>query len=165
MQGIFGEKHVHGIDPKGRLQLARPVREQLKLKKGDRLHLLPNVDDPPFLEVRTSAQWDEYERRFLSQAPGEVKRDFVRFVQLHRETVVADGRAEVAKADDLARRPAAHDQPVLAAGALVGTATDRAGPFARDPAQARSGTFSVHRCLSPRILKILKTPFVRILRR
>ncbi|MCI0452232.1 MAG: hypothetical protein L0Z51_07555 [Candidatus Latescibacteria bacterium] len=95
MQGSFGEKHVHGIDPKGRLQLARPVRELLKLKKGDRLHLLPNIEDPPFLEVRTTAQWDEYERRFLSQAPGDLKRDFVRFVQLHRETVVADAQGRL----------------------------------------------------------------------
>lgn len=95
MQGYFGERHVHSIDPKGRLQLARPVREQLKLKKGERLHLLPNIDEPPFLEIRTGAQWDEYERRFLSQAPGDVKRDFVRFVQLHRETVVADAQGRL----------------------------------------------------------------------
>ena len=95
MQGTFGEKHVHGIDPKGRLQLARPVREALKLKKGDKLHLLPNIDEPPFLELRTVAQWNEYERRFLSQAPGDMKRDFVRFVQLHKETVVADAQGRL----------------------------------------------------------------------
>lgn len=95
MQGTFGEKHVHGIDPKGRLQLARPVREVLKLKKGDKLHLLPNIDEPPFLELRTAAQWVEYERRFLSQAPGDMKRDFVRFVQLHKETVVADAQGRL----------------------------------------------------------------------
>jgi DNA-binding transcriptional regulator/RsmH inhibitor MraZ len=82
MQGTFGEKHLHGIDPKGRLQLSRQVRDQLKLKKGERLHLLPNIEEPPYLEVRTSAQWEEYEQRFLAQAPGDVKRDFVRFVQL-----------------------------------------------------------------------------------
>jgi len=95
MQGNFGERHVHGIDPKGRLQLARPVREQIKLKKGDRLHLFPIFDEPPFLEIRTTVQWDEYERRFLSQAPGDLKRDFVRFVQLHRETVVADAQGRL----------------------------------------------------------------------
>ena len=95
MQGNFGEKHLHGIDPKGRLQLSRQVRDQLKLKKGDRLHLLPNIEDPPYLEVRTAAQWDEYERRFLSQAPGDLKRDFVRFVQLHRETVLADSQGRI----------------------------------------------------------------------
>jgi len=95
MQASFGERHVHGVDPKGRLQLARPVREELKLKKGDKLHLLPNIDEPPFLEIRTSRQWDEYEQRFLSQAPGDLKRDFVRFVQLHRETVVADAQGRL----------------------------------------------------------------------
>jgi division/cell wall cluster transcriptional repressor MraZ len=95
MQAAFGEKHVHVIDPKGRLQLARAVRDQLKLKKGDTLHLLPNVADPPFLEIRTAAQWDEYQRRFLSQAPGELKRDFVRFIQLHRETVVSDAQGRL----------------------------------------------------------------------
>jgi MraZ protein len=95
MQGNFGEKHLHGIDPKGRLQLSRQVRDQLKLKKGDRLHLLPNIEEPPYLEVRTGALWEEYERRFLSQAPGDVKRDFVRFVELHRETVVADAQGRI----------------------------------------------------------------------
>jgi len=95
MQGNFGEKHLHGIDPKGRLQLSRQVRDQLKLKKGDRLHLLPNIEEPPYLEVRSAVQWDEYERRFLSQAPGDLKRDFVRFVQLHRETVLADSLVRI----------------------------------------------------------------------
>jgi MraZ protein len=95
MQGNFGEKHLHGIDPKGRLQLSRQVRDQLKLKKGDRLHLLPNIEEPPYLEVRTTSQWEEYERRFLNQAPGDVKRDFVRFVQLHRETVIADAQGRI----------------------------------------------------------------------
>jgi division/cell wall cluster transcriptional repressor MraZ len=95
MQGIFGEKHLHGIDPKGRLQLSRPIRDQLKLKKGDRIHLLPNIEEPPFLEARTSAQWEDYEQRFLAQAPGDVKRDFVRFVELHRETVIADAQGRI----------------------------------------------------------------------
>jgi DNA-binding transcriptional regulator/RsmH inhibitor MraZ len=95
MQGNFGEKHIHAIDPKGRLQLSRAVREHFKLKKGDRLHLLPNIDEPPFLEIRTSAQWEEYERRFDSQAPGDLKREFVRFVQFYRETVVADAQGRL----------------------------------------------------------------------
>jgi len=95
MQGTFGEKHLHGIDPKGRLQLSRQIRDQLKLKKGDRLHLLPNIEEPPYLEVRTGAQWEEYEHRFLNQAPGDLKRDFVRFVQLHLETVVADSQGRI----------------------------------------------------------------------
>ncbi len=95
MQGNFGEKHLHAIDPKGRLQLSRAVREHFKLKKGDRLHLLPNIEDPPFLEIRTSAQWEEYEHRFHSQAPGDLKREFVRFVELHRETVIADAQGRL----------------------------------------------------------------------
>jgi MraZ protein len=95
MQGTFGEKHLHAIDPKGRLQLSRHVREHFKLKKGDRLHLLPNIEEPPYLEIRTAVQWDEYEARFLNQAPGDVKRDFVRFVQLHRETVIADAQGRI----------------------------------------------------------------------
>ena len=95
MQGNFGEKHLHAIDPKGRLQLSRQVREQFKLKKGDKLHFLPNIGEPPYLELRTSVQWEEYERRFLAQAPGDVKRDFVRFIQLHRETVIADAQGRI----------------------------------------------------------------------
>jgi division/cell wall cluster transcriptional repressor MraZ len=104
MQGNFGEKHLHSIDPKGRLQLSRLVRERFKLKKGDRLHLLPNIEDPPYLEIRSSAQWDEYEHRFLNQAPGDIKRDFVRFVQLHRETVVADAQGRIVMPRELRER-------------------------------------------------------------
>jgi DNA-binding transcriptional regulator/RsmH inhibitor MraZ len=113
VQGNFGEKHVHAIDPNGRLQLARPVREQIKLKKGDRLHLLPNIEDPPYLEVRTTAQWEEYERRFLSQAPGEMKRDFVRFVQLHRETVIADSQGRLILPRSLRERCGLGDSVVV----------------------------------------------------
>jgi MraZ protein len=113
MQGSFGEKHLHGIDPKGRLQLSRQVRDQLKLKKGDRLHLLPNIEEPPYLEVRTAAQWEDYEERFLAQAPGDVKRDFVRFVELHRETVIADSQGRIILPKSL------RDQCALGASVVV----------------------------------------------
>jgi DNA-binding transcriptional regulator/RsmH inhibitor MraZ len=63
--------------------------------------------------VRTSAQWEEYEQRFLAQAPGDVKRDFVRFVQLHRETVIADAQGRIILPKSL------RDQCALGASVVV----------------------------------------------
>lgn len=91
----FNEKYLHALDAKGRLQLSRDIRSRFKLKKGDTLHLLPNLDNPPFLEIRTSQQWKDYEQRFMSQAPSNLKRDFVRFVELSKETVVADAQGRI----------------------------------------------------------------------
>lgn len=91
----FNDKYLHSIDAKGRLQLSRPIRGQFRLKKGDQLHLLPNLDNPPFLEIRTEKQWQEYQALFMSQAPGELKRDFVRFVELSKETVAADAQGRI----------------------------------------------------------------------
>ncbi|MDH3198567.1 MAG: hypothetical protein OEO21_10045 [Candidatus Krumholzibacteria bacterium] len=88
----FNEKHLHAIDPKGRLQLGRDVRRALKLKKGEALYLLPAAGGQPHLEIRTSAQWKDYQERFLGQAPGGRKRDFMRFVELSMETVTADAQ-------------------------------------------------------------------------
>lgn len=91
----FNDKYLHSMDAKGRLQLSRDIRARFKLKKGDKLHLLPNLDNPPFLEIRTNRQWDEYQERFMTQASGALKRDFVRFVELSKETVVADAQGRI----------------------------------------------------------------------
>jgi len=91
----LNEKHLHGIDQKGRLQLSRDLRRALKLKKGDALHLLPAAGGQPHLEIRTSAQWKDYTERFLGQAPGGRKRDFMRFVELTMETVTADAQGRL----------------------------------------------------------------------
>lgn len=91
----FNERCLQTIDPKGRLQLAKHVRERFRLKKGDVLYLLPSSEAPSYLEIRTESQWKEYQERFLEQAPGELKRDFIRFVELHKETVVADAQGRI----------------------------------------------------------------------
>jgi len=91
----FNDKYLHSIDVKGRLQLSRQIRAQFRLRKGEVLHLLPNLDNPPFLEIRTGKQWQEYQDRFMSQAPGGLKRDFVRFVELSKETVAADAQGRL----------------------------------------------------------------------
>ena len=91
----FNDKCLQTIDSKGRLQLAKQVRERFRLKKGDLLYLLPSSESPPYLEVRTKAQWAEYQGRFLEQAPGELKRHFIRFVELYKETVVADAQGRI----------------------------------------------------------------------
>jgi DNA-binding transcriptional regulator/RsmH inhibitor MraZ len=91
----FNDKYLHSMDVKGRLQLSRDIRATFKLKKGDTLHLLPNLDNPPFLEIRTGQQWKAYQERFMGQASGTLKRDFVRFVELSKETVVADAQGRI----------------------------------------------------------------------
>jgi DNA-binding transcriptional regulator/RsmH inhibitor MraZ len=82
MQGNFGEKHLHGIDPKGRLQLSRQIRDQLKLKKGERLHS-SNIESPLLRSAPPPVE--DYEQRFLAQAPGDVKRDFARLSSCARD--------------------------------------------------------------------------------
>ena len=106
----FNEKYLHVLDAKGRLQLSRDIRARFKLKKGDTLHLLPNLDNPPFLEIRTSAQWTDYEARFMNQAPGNLKRDFVRFVELSKETVVADAQGRISIPRRLRELCALHEE-------------------------------------------------------
>jgi len=91
----FNDKYLHSIDGKGRLQLSRQIRAQLRLRKGETLHLLPNLETPPFLEIRTEKQWQEYQDRFMGQASGGLKRDFVRFVELSKETVLADAQGRI----------------------------------------------------------------------
>ncbi len=91
----INDKCLHTVDQKGRLQLSRHIRDRFKLKKGDRLVLLPSSESPYYLEIRNTAQWKEYEAKVLEQAPGEVKRNFIRFVELFKETVLADGQGRI----------------------------------------------------------------------
>lgn len=98
--GDFNDKCLQTMDAKGRLQLSTEVRAELSIKKGDTLYLLPASDgDAPnethFIEIRNKRQWDDYRERFLREAPAHMARDFIRFVQLNKETVVADGQGRI----------------------------------------------------------------------
>jgi len=100
----YSEGCVHTIDAKGRLQLSRQVRADFGVKKGVTLYLLPTGHEPMFLEIRTESQWKDYQRRFLLQAPDDIARDFVRFVELNKQEVTADAQGRIGIPKDLKRR-------------------------------------------------------------
>ncbi len=88
----FNEKSLHAIDSKGRLLLPKEVREAFEIKKGDTLYLVPNLSDPPYLEIRTASQWEEYRQTLRSGTPGEQKKDTYRYAMMIKETAVVDGQ-------------------------------------------------------------------------
>lgn len=88
----FNEKSLHAIDPKGRLLLPQDIRQALKIKKGDVLYLVPNLADPPYLEVRTASQWAEYQQGLRREASGEQKKDSFRYAMLIRDKAIVDGQ-------------------------------------------------------------------------
>lgn len=100
----YSDSCKYTIDAKGRLQLSRQIRAEFGIKKGVKLYLLPTGDAPRFLEIRTKDQWDDYERRFLLQAPDDVARDFVRFVDLNRQEVIADTQGRIGISKDIRKR-------------------------------------------------------------
>ena len=91
----FNDKYLHNIDGRGRLLLSGDVRTRLKMKKGDTLHILPNLGHPPYMEIRTASQWSQYRDKILAQASSEQKRNFLRFVKLMCEVVTMDGHGRV----------------------------------------------------------------------
>ena len=88
----FNEKSLHAIDNKGRLLLPKEVREAFEIKKGDTLYLVPNLSDPPYLEIRTVSQWEEYRQALRSGTSGEQKKDTYRYAMMIKETAVVDGQ-------------------------------------------------------------------------
>lgn len=91
----FNDKYLHVLDQKGRLQLSKDIRAGIKLKKGEAVHLLPNPNNPPYLEIRTQAQWEKYHALVMQQPPSEGKRDVLRFIRLMHEKVTADGQGRI----------------------------------------------------------------------
>jgi AbrB family looped-hinge helix DNA binding protein len=88
----FNEKSLHSIDPKGRLLLPKEVRDGLKIKKGDTLHLIPNLADPPYLEIRTAKQWQDYLEGLRRETSGEQKKDSFRYAMMIKDSAVVDGQ-------------------------------------------------------------------------
>jgi len=91
----FNENYQQVVDAKGRLQLSRDIRAEFGLKKGDHLYLLPGTGEQPHLEIRTSSQWDDFQQRLRQEAPSDMKTDFLRFVQLSKETARADAQGRI----------------------------------------------------------------------
>jgi len=88
----FNEKSLHTIDNKGRLLLPKEIRQANKIKKGDVLYLVPNLSDPPYLEVRTAKQWNAYRESLRHESSGEQKKDTFRYAMMIKETAVIDGQ-------------------------------------------------------------------------
>jgi DNA-binding transcriptional regulator/RsmH inhibitor MraZ len=82
----------HNTDSKGRLLLPKSVRESFKIKKGDKLYLLPDLSDPPYLEARTASQWADYRRSLREDTAGEKKKLSFRYADLIKETATVDGQ-------------------------------------------------------------------------
>lgn len=88
----FNEKSLHTIDPKGRLLLPKEVRDAFKIKKGDALYLIPNMADPPYLEIRTAKQWQEYLEGLRREVSGAQKKDTFRYAMMIKESALVDGQ-------------------------------------------------------------------------
>ena len=88
-------RYLQAIDAKGRLQLTREIRSEFRLKKGDKLYLLPSPGNQPHLQIRTAAQWKLFMDEFFQQAPSGAKRDYRRFVELSKETAVSDAQGRI----------------------------------------------------------------------
>ncbi len=91
----FNDRYLQSVDARGRLQLSRDIRSEFKLKKGDLLYLLPATGERPHLEIRTRAQWEDFQARLREKAPGHLKTDFLRFVNLSKESVRADAQGRI----------------------------------------------------------------------
>jgi DNA-binding transcriptional regulator/RsmH inhibitor MraZ len=87
----LNEDCFHSIDQKGRLLLPKDIRESFKIKKGDKLFLVPDLSNPPYLEVRTERQWVDYRRSLRDDEAGEKKKLSFRYADLIKETATVDG--------------------------------------------------------------------------
>jgi MraZ protein len=88
----FNDKYIFQLDPKSRLRLPLEIRQQFKIRKGDRLYLVPNLSDPEYLEIRTESQWQSYHQEFAKQESNDQKKDFIRYAMMFQERVTVDGQ-------------------------------------------------------------------------
>jgi len=95
MSNYFNEKSLHAVDPKGRLLLPKEVRDQLKIRKGQTLHLVPNLANPAYLEVRTTEQWEQYRSTLMQQLSSEQKKDAFRYTMMLVEAATVDGQGRI----------------------------------------------------------------------
>ncbi len=95
MNNYFNEKNLHSIDSKGRILLPKEIRDHLRIKKGDALHLVPNLSGPLYIEIRTAAQWKTYREGLRDLEAGEKKKDSYRYATMLQETATMDGQGRV----------------------------------------------------------------------
>jgi len=92
---FINERNLYSLDQKGRLIIPREIRDRLKIRKGETFILIPNMSESPYLEVRTSKQWDEFLGKLMQTEPGARKKDLVRFVMASMEKVTLDGQGRI----------------------------------------------------------------------
>jgi MraZ protein len=95
MKNYFNEKNLHSIDSKGRILLPKEIRENLKIKKGDVLHFVPNLSGPLYIEIRTAGQWKSYRDGLRDLEAGEKKKDSYRYATMLQESATVDGQGRV----------------------------------------------------------------------
>lgn len=95
MINYFDEKSLHSTDPKGRLLLPKDLRDSFKIKKGDLLYLVPNLSEPPYLEIRTEKQWRLYRENLRQEEAGEKKKDSFRYTMMLKEVATVDGQGRI----------------------------------------------------------------------
>ena len=95
MNNYFNEKNLHSIDSKGRILLPKDVRDHYRVKKGDVLHIVPNVSGSSYLEIRTTAQWKKYRDSLRNLEAGEKKKDSFRYAMMLQETATVDGQGRI----------------------------------------------------------------------
>jgi division/cell wall cluster transcriptional repressor MraZ len=95
VQNYFNEKNLHSIDSKGRILLPKDIRGHFEIKKGNVLHLIPNLSGLSYLEIRPAQLWKRYRDSLRRQDAGEKKKDSFRYAQMLQETATADGQGRI----------------------------------------------------------------------
>ena len=95
MKNYFNEKNLHSIDSKGRILLPKEIRAHFEIKKGDVLHMIPNLSGSAYLELRTAPLWRRYRESLRRQDPGEKKKDTFRYAEMLQETGTVDGQGRI----------------------------------------------------------------------
>ncbi len=59
------------------------------------LYLVPNLSDPPYLEMRTAKQWEAYRQSLRQETSSEQKKDTFRYAMMIKEKAVVDGQGRI----------------------------------------------------------------------
>ena len=85
-------RSLGNVDSKGRILLPGAIRHSFGMNKGDLLYLTPNLGDPPYLEIRTASQWEQYRNSLRRENPD---REVYRYALMIKECSVVDGNGRI----------------------------------------------------------------------
>jgi MraZ protein len=91
----FNEKNLHTVDVKGRVILAKEIRDHHGIKKGDVLYCVPSLENPTYVEIRTETQWARYFEALGKADEGEEKKLSFRFARLAHVTATVDAQGRI----------------------------------------------------------------------